>query len=70
MNNIAVWLKGLLAALAGGAIASAAQALATGNARPAQLKTAAVTGAALTLGAYLTKSPVTPPVTPPSEPRP
>ena len=61
MNNIAVWLKGLLAALAGGAIASAAQTLATGNTRPAQLKTAAVTGAALTLSAYLTKSPVKPP---------
>ena len=60
MNNIAVWLKGLLAALAGGAIASAAQTLATGNARPAQLKTAAVTGAALTLSAYLTKSPTEP----------
>jgi len=58
MSNVGIWLKGLLAALAGGAIASAAQTLATGNAKPAQLKTAAITGAALTLGAYLTKSPV------------
>ena len=54
---MSVWLKGLLAALAGGAISSAAQAVANGNAKPNQLKTAAITGAALTLGAYLTKSP-------------
>jgi hypothetical protein len=58
MKNIGVWLKGLLAAVAGGAIAGTAQTLANGNAHPAQLKTAAITGAALTLGAYLTKSPV------------
>jgi len=51
------WLKGLLAALAGGAVSSAAQAIATG-AKPKQLKTAAIAGAALTLGAYLTKSPI------------
>jgi hypothetical protein len=51
------WLKGLLAALAGGAVSSAAQAVATG-AKPGQLKTAAIAGAALTLGAYLTKSPL------------
>ena len=56
--NIGAWLKGLLAAIAGGAVASATQTLATGNARPAQLKTAAITGAALTLAAYLTRSPV------------
>jgi hypothetical protein len=60
MSNIGVWLKGLLAALAGGAIASAAQTLATGPVHPAQLKTAAITGAALTLTAYLTKSPAEP----------
>ena len=60
MKNIGVWLKGLLAALAGGAIASAAQTLSTGSAAPSQLKTAAITGAALTLGAYLTKSPTDP----------
>jgi len=58
MNNVAIWLKGLCATLAGGAIASAAQTLAAGNMHPAQLKTAAITGAALTLSAYLTKSPV------------
>ena len=58
MSNLGTWLKGLLAAVAGGAIASAAQTLTTGNARPAQLKTAAITGAALTLAAYLTPSPV------------
>ena len=55
---MSLWLKGLLAALAGGAVSSAAQAIATG-AKPAQLKTAALAGAALTLGAYLTKSPLT-----------
>jgi hypothetical protein len=60
MKNIGVWLKGLLAALAGGAIASAAQTLSTGIAGPSQLKTAAITGAALTLSAYLTKSPTEP----------
>jgi hypothetical protein len=53
-----LWLKGLLAALVGGAISSAAQAAANGSFKPGQLKTAAITGAALTLGAYLTKSPV------------
>src|SRR5689334_11811493 len=49
MKSAGVWLKGLLAALAGGAIASAAQTLATGPVQPAQLKTAAITGAALTV---------------------
>ncbi len=58
MSQVGVWLKGLLAALAGGAIASAAQTVANGNAQPAQLKAAAITGAGLTLGAYLTKSPL------------
>jgi hypothetical protein len=56
---MSTWLKGLLAALAGGAVSSAAQAVASGNAKPTQLRTAALTGAALTLGAYLTKSPIT-----------
>ncbi|MCU1237838.1 MAG: hypothetical protein JWP63_5805 [Candidatus Solibacter sp.] len=54
---MSAWLKGLLAALAGGAVASVAQAVATGT-KPRQLKTAAIAGAALTLGAYLTKSPI------------
>ena len=61
-----LWLKGLLAAVAGGAIASAAQSAATGSANRKQLRTAAITGAALTLGAYLTKSPV---ATQPSSPK-
>jgi hypothetical protein len=60
MKSAGVWLKGLLAALAGGAIASAAQTLATGPVQPAQLKTAAITGAALTVSAYLTKAPTQP----------
>ncbi len=58
MSHFGPWLKGLLAALAGGAIASAAQSLATGKIGSSQLKTAAITGAALTFGAYLTKSPI------------
>ena len=59
MKNLGVWLKGLAAALIGGAFSSAAQAAATGAVTPANLKTAAITGAALTLTAYLTQSPVT-----------
>ena len=58
MKNFALWFKGLAAALLGGAAASAAQAAASGNATPANLKTAAIAGAALTLSAYLTQSPV------------
>jgi hypothetical protein len=58
MKRIVLWLKGLAAAVIGGAIASATQAATSGSVEPAKLKTAALTGAALTLGAYLTKSPV------------
>ena len=58
MNSLRLWLKGLAAAVIGGAIASAAQVAAAGSFQPANLKTAALTGAALTLGAYLTQSPV------------
>ena len=58
MKNLGVWFKGLAAALIGGAISSAAQAAASGSVTPANLKTAAIAGAVLTLGAYLTQSPV------------
>ena len=58
MKSFGLWLKGLAAAVLGGAIASAAQGMASGSPQPANLKTAAVTGAALTLSAYLTQSPV------------
>jgi hypothetical protein len=58
MKSIGLWLKGLAAAVIGGAVASAAQAAAAGSTQPANLKTAAITGAVLTLGAYLTQSPV------------
>jgi hypothetical protein len=58
MKNIRLWLKGLAAALLGGAVASVAQAAVAGGIQPANLTTAAVTGAVLTLGAYLTHSPV------------
>jgi len=58
MKNFALWLKGLAAAVIGGAVASATQAAAAGSFNPNNLKTAAITGAALTLGAYLTQSPV------------
>jgi hypothetical protein len=56
--NIGTWLKGLAAALIGGAVSSAAQAVAGGSLQPNQVKGAAIAGALLTLGAYLTKSPV------------
>jgi hypothetical protein len=58
MKNIRLWLKGLAAALLGGAVASVAQAAVAGGIQPANLTTAAVPGAVLTLGAYLTHSPV------------
>jgi hypothetical protein len=56
--KIGVWLKGFAAALLGGAVTSAAQAVASGNLNGQQLKGAAIAGALLTVGAYLTKSPV------------
>jgi hypothetical protein len=58
MKDAGVWMKGLAAAVIGGALSSAAQALAAGSTNPANLKAAAIAGAALTLSAYLTKSPV------------
>ena len=58
MKNVGLWLRGLAAALLGGAISSVAQAAAAGSVQPANLKTAALTGAVLTLSAYLTQSPV------------
>ena len=53
-----IWLKGFAAAVVGGVVASTAQAVAGGNVKPSQLKGAAIAGALLTVGAYLTKSPV------------
>lgn len=53
-----LWLKGLAAALIGGIVSSAAQTVAAGSIQPAQLKGAVIAGALLTVGAYLTKSPV------------
>jgi hypothetical protein len=58
MKSIGLWLKGLAAAVIGGAVASVAQAAAAGSVQPANLKTAAIAGAFLTLGAYLTQSPL------------
>ena len=58
MKNFALWLKGLAACVIGGALSSAAQAVASGKLTPSTLKTAAVSGAVLTLSAYLTQSPV------------
>jgi hypothetical protein len=57
-NNILLWLKGLAAALVGGAVAGVAQAAASGSLGGTQLKVAAASGAALTLGAYLKQSPI------------
>ena len=58
MKSAALWMKGLAAAVIGGAVSSAAQVAASGSVTPASLKTAAIAGAALTLSAYLTQSPV------------
>jgi hypothetical protein len=58
MKSIGLWLKGLAAAVIGGAIASAAQAASAGSIQPANLKTAAIAGAVLTVAAYLTHSPL------------
>jgi len=55
------WLKGLLAALLGGAVSGVAAATAGGSVNGSQVKVAAITGAALTVGAYLTRSPVSAP---------
>jgi hypothetical protein len=60
MKNFALWLKGLAACVVGGALSSAAQALASGTITPSTLRTAAISGAVLTLSAYLTQSPVAP----------
>jgi hypothetical protein len=56
--KIGVWLKGLAAAVIGGAITSAAQAVAGGNLQSGQIKGAVIAGALLTVGAYLTRSPI------------
>jgi hypothetical protein len=58
MKNIGLWLKGLAAAAIGGAVASVAQAAAAGGIQPKNLVTSALAGAFLTLGAYLTQSPL------------
>jgi len=55
--KIGVWLKGFAAALIGGAVTSAAQSMAGGKLNKQQLKGAAIAGALLTAGAYLTNSP-------------
>ncbi len=52
------WLKGLFAALIGGATVGATQALGAGKVTGAATGTSAAVGAALALGAYLTQSPV------------
>ena len=58
MKNTLVWLKGFAVAALGGAIAGVSQAAVSGTVTPANIKTAAISGAILTLGAYLTKSPM------------
>lgn len=55
--KIGVWLRGLAAAIIGGVVTSAAQAVAAGSFQPGQIKGAAIAGALLTAGAYLSKSP-------------
>ena len=58
MKNIGLWFKGLAAAAIGGAVASAAQAAAAGSIQLKNLGASALAGAILTLGAYLTQSPL------------
>jgi hypothetical protein len=58
MKNIGLWFKGLAAAGIGGAVASVAQAAAAGSIQLKNLGAAALAGAILTLGAYLTQSPL------------
>ena len=50
MKGVGVWMKGLAAAVIGGALSSAAQAAAAGSTKPASLKAAAIAGAALDAG--------------------
>ena len=52
------WMKGFAAALIGGAVSGAAQVVASGSLQLGQLKGAVIAGALLTVGAYLTKSPM------------
>jgi len=59
--KIGLWLRGFAAALIGGAVTSAAQSLAGGSVQLKQIKGAVIAGALLTVGAYLTKSPVSNP---------
>ncbi len=61
MSKFLVWFKGFAAAVLGGTLSSVAQAAATGSLDASKLKVSALTGAVLTLSAYLTQSPVTPP---------
>lgn len=58
MQTTLLWLKGLAAAVLGGAIAGVSQSATAGATTPANIKSAAISGAVLTLGAYLAKSPV------------
>jgi hypothetical protein len=61
VSKFLLWLKGLGAAVLGGTLASVAQTASTGTLNSSSLKISAITGAALTLGAYFAQSPVTPP---------
>jgi hypothetical protein len=60
MAKLSVWLKGLAAAIVGGAVAGIAQTAASGHINTQQAKAAAIAGAGLTAAAYLTQSPRTP----------
>ena len=64
------FLKGLLAAAAGGAIPVAANALQTCGADPKLLATQSAAGALLTVAAYLSQSPTKPKPRPTDPPPP
>jgi hypothetical protein len=59
--KIGLWLRGLAAAVIGGVVSSAAQAVVAGSVQSGQIKGAAIAGALLTAGAYLSKSPLSAP---------
>lgn len=56
--NLGVFFKGLLAAIIGGAVSGAVQTATSGNLNGKNIGGAAIAGAVLTAGGYLTQSPV------------
>jgi hypothetical protein len=55
-----VWLKGLAAAVIGGAVGGASQAIEEGSLDPVRIRNGAIAGAALLVTGYFLKSPFLP----------